>query len=451
MNFGSLVFPDGFRWGCATSGYQNEGDNRGSDWWEWEQGAGHIAGGQRSGRACDWWDGGFTADLAWMTRLHNNAHRLGVEWSRIEPRAGYFDDAAIDRYRSMLQALRDRGIEPMVTLHHFSNPLWFAQRGGWERPEAVVPFERYVDRVIQRLGDLCDSWITVNEPAIYAVLGYLGGGGDGERHQTTFPPGRSDFGLTLRVLCNLLLAHAAAYRVIHARQPHARVGIAHNVQALDPVRPDSRLDRVVLAMQDRLIHQSVVDAIVHGRLPRALGSRSEPRLRGTADFLGLNYYSRELVAFDWRSPATAFGHRVQNPDGEISDGNFGEVFPEGLYRVLRGLQGTGLPLFVTENGVPDRRDARRPAFLVNHIAWLHRALRDGVRVDGYFHWTLTDNFEWAEGWNLRFGLVELDPVTQARSLRKSGELYAEICKANGLARDTVTRFTPELEARLFEA
>ena len=152
----TLYFPKGFKWGCTTSPYQTEGDNANSDWWAWEQGEGNIAGGQKSGRACDWWGDGFLADLDWMARLNNNAHRMGVEWSRIEPGEGRFDDAAIDRYRFMLQSLRERGVEPMVTLHHFSNPIWVAERGGWESPDILPLFERYVDKVVSSLKDLCE-------------------------------------------------------------------------------------------------------------------------------------------------------------------------------------------------------------------------------------------------------------------------------------------------------
>ena len=173
-------------------------------------------------------------------------------------------------------------------------------------------------------------------------------------------------------------------------------------------------------------------------------------LRDTVDFIGLNYYARELVAFDRRSPQTLFGRRVQNPDGEFSDKNYGEVYPRGLYRLLRRLKRTGKPIYITENGLPDHDDDRRPAFLVNHLKQAWHAINENVPVMGYYHWTLTDSFEWAEGWNLRFGLVELDPDTQRRSLRRSGELYAEVCKANVLDTDMVRRYAPELMETVFK-
>src|SRR3990172_1783261 len=363
----TLHFPKDFKWGCATSPYQTEGDNVNSDWWAWEQGEGHIAGGQRSGKACDWWGDGFLADLDWMARLNNNAHRMGVEWSRVEPGDGRYDDAAIDRYRFMLKSMRERGIEPMVTLHHFSNPIWIAERGGWESPDILRLFERYVDKVVSSLKELCEAWITVNEPTVYAALGYLQALlQDSVRHQTTFPPGKNDPDLMLAVGENLMLAHAGAYHTIHRLQSEARVGIAHAMQQLDPLNPRSLLDRWALRQHDRFTNQSVLDAVFSGRILRRVGSRRVRALRDTVDFIGLNYYARELVAFDRRSPQTLFGRRVQNPDGEFSDKNYGDVYPRGLYRLLRRLKRTGKPIYITENGLPDHDDGRRPAFLVNH-------------------------------------------------------------------------------------
>ena len=447
----TMYFPDGFKWGCATSAYQTEGNNTNSQWWAWEQGAGHIEGGQRSGRACDWWGDGFAADLDHMARMHHNAHRLGVEWSRIEPQEGVFDDAAIDRYRSMLTALRERGIEPMVTLHHFSDPLWLTESGGWETAEVLPRFERFVTRVVESLQDLCAVWATINEPTMYAALGYLLGAALGdERPQVSFPPGRGDLSLALAVAENLLLGHAGAYHAIHRLQPEARVGIVHTIQLLEPLRPHSVLDRLAILPQDRLMNRSVIDAVLFGRIPRLLGARRVRALRDSVDFIGLNYYSRELVRFDRRARASLFGRRSLHPDGEISDGRYGEVYPRGLYLALRRLKRYGKPIFVTENGLPDRDDDRRPAFLVQHLKQVWHAINENIPVQGYYHWTLTDNFEWAEGWNLRFGLVELDPQTQQRTLRRSGELYAEICKANFLDTDMVSRYAPELMATVFE-
>lgn len=445
----TLHFPKGFKWGCATSAYQVEGANTNSDWFEWEQSDGHIASGQKSGQACDWWGDGFLLDLQWMSHLNNNAHRLSVEWSRIEPSEGKFDDAAIERYRFMLQAMRERGIEPMLTLHHFSNPLWLVERGAWETTAILPLFERYVTKVVESLGDLCNMWITINEPTVYAALGYLDLNRDEARHQTTFPPGKNDLNLARNVLENMLLAHAGAYHAIHQIQPESQVGIAHAMQYLEPARRGSILDRWATGLHNRFANKSVLDATLFGRIPRLIGARRVHALRDSVDFIGLNYYARERVAFDLRSPKTFFGQRTQSEDGEISDGNYGEVYPRGLYKLLRQLGRYRKPIYITENGLPDHDDDRRPSFLIRHLMQMWHVYHENVPVMGYYHWTLTDNFEWAEGWNLRFGLVELDPESQTRSLRQSGELYGEICEQNLLNTDMVRRYAPELMQTVF--
>src|SRR5512141_197493 len=165
----TMYFPADFKWGTATAAHQVEGNNTNSDWWAWEQTSGHISRDQKSGQACDWWGDGFEQDLDFAAQMHTNAHRLSIEWSRIEPQEGVWDSAAIDRYRYMLAAMRRRGIEPMVTLHHFSNPIWIAEQGGWETPLIVPKFERFVTKAAESLKDLCDLWITINEPNVYAL------------------------------------------------------------------------------------------------------------------------------------------------------------------------------------------------------------------------------------------------------------------------------------------
>lgn len=230
----ALTFPAGFRWGVATAAHQYEGGNTNNSWYAWEQ-AGHIKSGERSGLACDWWrNAELDFDLAQQLGL--SALRLSIEWSRIEPRPGEWDDAAIARYRQMLAGLRERGIEPMVTLHHFSNPLWLEQRGAFLWSEAPERFARFARFAAEHLADLCDMWCTVNEPNVYAIVGYVIG---------DFPPGRGGFAAATRVQGNLARAHAAAYHAIHAVQPAARVGWAQNINTFDPAR--SRWQRLVQA------------------------------------------------------------------------------------------------------------------------------------------------------------------------------------------------------------
>lgn len=442
-------FPDGFLWGTATSSHQVEGNNRNNQWWDWEQQPGRIYQGHKSGAACNWWvAGGAEADFDRARALHQNAHRLSLEWSRLEPVEGLFDSSAYERYRQMLQGLRDRGIEPMVTLHHFSDPLWLSEQGGWLGPRAVALFRRYVEHTVRELGDLVHTWCTINEPNVYALVGYIVG---------YFPPGRRNVFQAYTVLRNLLLGHAAAYRTIHRLDGRARVGLVVNVRPFVPARATSRLDRSAAAWFDLLFNGAMLKALENGVLSPPLGyGRQVGQLIDSFDFIGLNYYTRELVEFDPRRPAEFFAHRFFEPDGETSDLTkdnvpYGENYPRGLIDALQRVTCYGKPIIITECGLPDADDDQRPRFLITHIAAMHDALQLGIPVKGFFHWTLVDNFEWSEGWKLRFGLFGLDPATQERTLRRSGETYAAICQANALTPEIVRRYAPEVFDQVFTA
>ena len=430
-----LAFPAGFLWGTATSSHQVEGNNSNNQWWAWEQQPGRIWHGDRSGLACDWWRHA-EADFDRAAALGQNSHRLSLEWSRIEPQEGVFDDAALARYRQMLQSLHERGLQPMVTLHHFTNPLWLVERGEWENPQVVPHFQRYTARVVEALGDLVTLWCTVNEPAIYALLSYLRG---------RFPPGQHDPGAAFGVLANVLRGHAAAYHTIHRLRSDARVGLVKAVRGFEPANPASPLDRLIAGLQDRFFNDVSLLAARDGwlRFPLARLPRRHLPLANSLDFVGVNYYTRGLVAFDIRRAREAFGHESFRPGAELSDsgqlGPYSEIYPEGLYHALHKVAALGKPIMVTENGLPDADDDQRPRFLLTHLAQVHRALEEGLPIEGYYHWTLLDNFEWAEGWGLRFGLIEMDPETQERRIRPSGHLYAEICRANGITREMARR------------
>ena len=426
-----LEFPPEFRWGCATAAHQVEGSNTNNDWHAWEA-AGNVFGGQTAGKACDWWTSA-ESDLKIASAMGQNAHRMSVEWSRIEPREGVWDTAAIDRYRAILQCMRDYNLEPMVTLHHFTTPVWLTDRGGWEN-RAIIPFfERFAEKMAHALGEYCDMWITLNEPVVYAILGWHWGvPRDATQPQSTFPPGKHDLRLTFRVLENLFLGHAAASRALHRLLPRAQVGVGHNMPYIVPSNSRSLLDQLATVEPKRVLTWGGLEATERGRIPRLIGSRYVKELENTTDFIGIQYYQRLAVAFDPFSPSTLFSRRAFAADAQVSDLGHSEIHPEGLYHLLRQTARYGKPIYITENGVADADDRYRPAFLVDHLREVWRVIQDGVPVKGYYHWSLTDNFEWAEGWNLRFGLIEVDPLTQQRTMRPSGRLYSEICAANAL-------------------
>ena len=422
LHMRDFTFPAGFRWGTATSAHQVEGNNVHNDWWVWEQQPGRIRHDDRSGLACNWWAAA-EADFDRAAGLHQNAHRLSIEWSRVEPQPGRWDEEALDRYRQMLRALHARGIEPMVTLHHFTNPRWFAQRGGWERADAPSLFLRYVERVVPALGAYVPIWCTLNEPVGWVVSAYVTG---------RWPPGRRSLAAAVRVLGNLVRAHAGAYRAIHRLLPQAQVGLAHYLRLFDPADGRSRLDRAVAAAQDRFVNRAFLDAVTAGRVRAFPWVATIPEAAETLDFVGVNYYTRDFVAFDLRAPHRLFGRNFLNPHAPHSDGGYGEIYPEGMYRALRLAQGYGRPVYVTENGLPDQDDDQRGDFIVSHLRAVRQAMQEGVDVRGYYHWSLVDNFEWVDGWSLRFGLIAIDQHTQERRPRASAGLYGEICRRNAL-------------------
>lgn len=411
-------FPDGFLWGTATAAHQVEGDNRLNDWWAWEQVPGHIRNGDRSGEANDHYRR-FDADFRLLAELSQNAHRFSLEWSRIEPVAGQFSTQAIDHYRQVLQSLRAHGLEPLVTLHHFTNPVWFSQQGSWESADAPAHFARYVARVVTDLGDLARFWLTINEPTVVAYQGYLKG---------DWPPGRRSLSTAGRVLGNLIRAHWLAFEQIKARAPQSQVGLAHHVRLFDPDRRWAPLDRMVAILYNRLFNQGVLGALQAGQLTwfqRRFSARADGP-RQSQDFIGLNYYTRDRLRFHPRNRAEFFASRVIPPGAPRSDLGW-EVYPDGMHRTLAGLAAARLPIYITENGIADADDHLRPAFLVDHLRAVLRAITDGAPVRGYFHWTSFDNFEWAEGYTAKFGLMDRD-----RRLRPSARLYAQICRTGSL-------------------
>ncbi|GBD44998.1 Beta-glucosidase A [bacterium HR40] len=395
-----LHFPQGFLLGAATAAHQVEGDNRGNDFWRSEM-LGLFP--ERSGEACRHY-ALFREDFALARSFGHNAHRFSLEWSRIEPSPGRFDDAALHHYREVVEELRRLAIEPIVTLQHFTLPVWFADAGGWLAPRAAELFGRYVQHVASWLGPRVRFWITVNEPTVWAkhalVLGH-------------WPPHRRhDWRAAARAILALARAHRRAYAILHRIQPDAWVGIAHSAPFVEPARPRDPRDRWVAWMRDLALN----------RLPLAL-------FRRHLDFLGVNYYTRALVCWGWGGTAPLFGRDWPYPHGStprrFSDLGW-EIHPEGLYRQLHRLARLGLPLMVTENGIATRDELLRVRFLEEHLAAVARALAEGVPVIGYLWWSLLDNFEWHCGFAPRFGLFETDYVTFARHPRPAAFRFAEI-------------------------
>ncbi|MGZ3600551.1 MAG: glycoside hydrolase family 1 protein [Ktedonobacterales bacterium] len=450
-----LRFPEEFIWGVGSSSHQMEGNTTNNQWHAWEE-RGGILSGDRAGLACNWWNNA-EEDFDRAREMGVNGMRISLEWSRLEPEDGRWDEAAFARYRQMLRGLQRRGIEPLVTLHHFTEPLWLAREGGFASAKSPLYFERYAAKCVEELGDLCDFWCTVNEPNVYVGLGYLLG---------LFPPGRKNALLTsMRVLSNLLRAHAGAYNAIHARQSHARVGLAHHICLFDPGQENAPLDKLLASVCDVATNDLVLDALTRGRFRGGLHllSGDLSGVRDTFDYIGVNYYYRLMVGLNFyrqsqqetqaarathalhAASTSLVGSAVEHPDDQMDAGSMGDlrvIYPDGIGRALRKVAGLGRPIYVTENGFADASDAKRPSALLRTLTALQQEIEQGLDVRGYYHWSLVDNFEWVDGWSINFGLIALDPLTQKRTLRPSAELYGRICRANALSPDILDQYMP---------
>ncbi len=434
-------FPRGFLWGTATSSHQVEGSNTNNNWWAWEQESGRIINDDKSGLACDWWGGRWREDFDRAAEAGQNAHRLSIEWSRVQPVPDRWDESALEHYRAMVRGLQERAMTPMITLHHYTDPLWLAEQGGWEDVSVVKSFEKYVRKVVEALKEYVNLWITINEPNLLFTNGYVLG---------EFPPGKKNLIIAFRVATNIIRAHAAAYHAIHNLQPEARVGIAALYQGFQPAKtwypPDVWAAGLLSRLFNNTIPRALSDGIVN-MLP--LGRKRISQAKGTQDFLGINYYTRQQVAFNLFKAGEMFGRRFYHPDAALSDTGYLANEPEGMFEALKwGLQ-FKVPVIVTENGVDDADDHVRPRYLIQHLHQIWRAVNINYPIKGYFHWTLVDNFEWERGWTHRFGLWELDVNTQARSKRPSADEYAEICREEGISSEMVARYAPELLNKMF--
>ncbi len=396
-----LEFPKGFLWGAATSAHQVEGNNR-NDWTEWEavnaerlskeNGGKYPPENFISGRACDHYNR-FREDFDIAKSLGHNANRFSIEWSRIEPEEGKWDEKEIEHYREVIKALRERGIEPFVTIWHWTLPVWLRDKGGVLSTNFPEYFKKYAKKIASELGSEIQFWITVNEPEIYAMNSYLRG---------KWPPQRKSLRLYIRVMRNLAEAHRSAYKTIHNDHPEAKVGAATNLSYFEA--GSGTANQLLKWLAERYWNYYF--------------------LRKTTayfDFIGLNYYFHNRIYYGFN----------KNVNKIISDLGW-EVYPDGLYHVLKDLAELKKPIYITENGMADAKDLYRADFIKNSLKNIHKAMSENADVRGYLHWSLLDNFEWESGFGPRFGLVEMDYKTLERRIRQSAYEYAKIAKENAL-------------------
>jgi beta-glucosidase len=411
-------FPEGFYWGSATSAYQVEGGIENNDWAQptlaWpnlsRQALARAKSLPLAGRACDHYNR-YESDFDIARNLGQNAHRFSIEWARIEPEEGKFDEGAIEHYRKVLQALHERGLEPFVTLWHFTLPIWFAHMGGFENKKAPFYFARYCEYVVSRLAASASSyaeasadkeatasqggigakfWITINEPFVYAWAGYM---------KRYWPPFKFNPFAFWKVIKTLISSHLTSYNIIKKINPNLKVGIAKNNFDFDSTK-FNLLGRTIQPIRKLFWNHYFLKKI----------SRQQ-------DFIGLNFYFHKH-----------FGYKFYEQKSDMG----WPIYPRAIHHVLMELKKYQKPIYITENGIADAADTKRAKFIKDHLYWVHRAIHDGADVRGYFYWSLLDNFEWAHGFSKRFGLVEIDYGTLERKIRPSAYEYKKICQTNSL-------------------
>lgn len=420
-----LEFPPDFVWGSAAAAHQVEGDNRLNDWWAHEH-APDTNAIEPSGVTCDHYHR-YADDFRLFKSLGHKAHRLSIEWSRIEPTEGEINRAELDHYRKVLGTLHELDLDPWVTLHHFTSPLWFAKRGGFSKVENLDAFRRFVELVAKTYGDLVSNWCTINEPTVVAELGYRFG---------YFPPRKQDQALSATALCNFFRAHTRACEAVKAhakRTPH--IGITLAVQAHEPFRPDSEADRALAARRDAESTGACYEALRTGVFSYPGRPDEEiPGLQRSSTFVGVQYYSRMRydAAANGPGPVDFANRRITQMAWE--------VYPEGFSPLLRRAAATGLPVYVTENGVCLDDDRQRVEYIADHVAEVDRVRREGCDVRGYFYWSAMDNFEWNFGYGPKFGLIEVDRHTLERRPRPSAHFFAETTRTGRITPEMVKRF-----------
>jgi beta-glucosidase len=443
----TLTFPKDFIWGVATSAYQieggwNEDGRKPSIWDTFSHTPGRVVNDENGDVAADHYHR-WREDIALMSSMGIQAYRFSTAWPRILPDGiGVVNKKGLDFYDRLVDELLKRGIQPCVCLFHWDLPQALQEKGGWPNRDTSTYFSEYARIMAKHLGDRVKTWFTHNEPWVAAFAGHFFG---------NHAPGEKDLRAAIKSLHHLLLSHGLAMEAMRSeiKQP-VRIGITLNLNPIHPAT-NSKRDMAAAERADMYLNRIVLDPLLKGTSPiqeSAIAKLLTGKLiqdgdlqkMHQLDILGVNYYSRTVIKHDPKFPMVQVAQ--VHPEGNEYSGMW-EIYPEGIYDTLKQVWSyhPTCDLMVTENGIPVPdgvdfdgrvRDERRIRYLQAHIAQVQRAIRDGIPVKGYFHWSLTDNFEWALGYGPRFGLVYVDFKTQKRILKDSGRWFAQLIKTNQL-------------------
>lgn len=412
--------------GTATAATQIEGGDENNNWARFAK-EGKVDDGTSPVRACDHYNR-WREDIDLMAEMGMQIYRLGIEWSRIEPKRGDFRDDVLAHYREEIEYMKAKGIKPLLTLHHFTNPLWFEDAGGWTNRQSTEIFLDFAERVIDYLGDIVDDYITINEPNVYCLNSLFYG---------IWPPEKKSLSAFVKAYSNMTEAHVKCYQLIHNKRAQmgksrekTLVSFANHLRIFSPENPGNLWHRFCARLTEYMFQTGITDAMMTGKCVFPVLRRPGVERGRYYDFIGINYYSRSTVS--------GIGDGVRR-DSYKNDLGW-EIYHDGLVDLSNLLSmeyGYDYPIFVTENGTCDNTDSFRPRFIYDQLKLISETEN---RIERYYHWSFIDNFEWREGENARFGIVHLDYETQKRTVKNSGKLYADIIKNQGVTKEAYEKY-----------
>ncbi|HHV11579.1 MAG TPA: glycoside hydrolase family 1 protein [Clostridiales bacterium] len=418
---------EGFLLGVASAATQIEGGECGSNWNDWYH-KGRIKDNSNPARATDHYNL-WQQDADLMADMKIQNYRLGIEWARICPKEKEVDEAVIAHYREELSYLQSKGISVLLTIHHFTNPMWFEQKGGFEKKENLKCFLDFVALVVNSFGDIVSEYITINEPNVYATISYFFG---------DWPPGEKSFGKTITVMSNMAIAHIKAYQLIHKMRQekgfhNSRVSFANHVRVFEPANKKNPWHLVCSRLSERFFQDAITVAMCTGVFQWPL-HKEEGIFQGEyCDFIAVNYYTRTSVS------GLADGTKQGAPKNDLG----WEIYPEGIVRCSEKLyQILKRPIYITENGTCDNHDTFRCKYIHEH---LKAVTESELPFERYYHWCFCDNFEWIEGESSRFGLVHTNYETQERTIKNSGEFYIKIIEEGAVTDEIYDQYVKAQE------
>ena len=400
--------------GVSTAATQIEGGEVDSDWNDWYR-QGKIKDGTDPATGNDHWKK-WEEDTNLMAQMGLQIYRFGIEWARLVPAPGVVNEEAVQQYRRELMALKDRGIQPLMTIHHFTNPMWFERMGGFTKRENLHYYLELVEMTADRFGDLVSDYITINEPNVYATNSYFFG---------MWPPAMTSFADTLKVMENLSYCHIRAYKILHEKRRamgcnDTKVGVANHLRVFAPKNPRNPWHCICAKLNEYLFQSALLRTMTLGEFQFPLRNFGKLPKGEYSDFNGVNYYSRSTVS------GIGDGVRENSPRNDLD----WEIYPEGIVECARKLQDIlPRPLWVTENGTCDNDDRFRSRYLYEHLKAVSES---DLPFERYYHWCFCDNFEWIEGNWAKFGLVSVEPETRVRTVKNSGKFYSAVIARGGV-------------------